>query len=169
MTDTVVQGHPALTDPLTGLPNRLHFETVYRLVLRAVERGIPVSLAILEIDGLEKHTLDRGRAGADELVRFVADRFRRISRGADLLARVEEGRFFLLLFDCNTHGARIAADRFQDQLDSDEEPELSVSVGVASSNREESYQADELISFAERALAQAQSLGPRSVELYSPS
>lgn len=167
MTDTVVHGHPALTDTLTGLPNRLHFETVYCIVIRAVDRGLPVSLAILEIDGMEKYLEARGRSGTEDLVRFVADRFRRTTRGADLLARVGDGRFFLLLFDCNPQGARIAADRFQDQLDIEEEPDLSVSVGVASANRDETYQPNELITFAERALEQAQSFGPRSVELFS--
>ena len=37
-------GHPALTDELTGLPNRLHFEAVYRVLFPAADRGVPLTL-----------------------------------------------------------------------------------------------------------------------------
>lgn len=156
--DSSPLGHPALTDDLTGLPNRLHFEAVYRVVFRAVNRGIPVSVAVLEVDGYV--------AGSEEglaMVKRAGERLRPTVRGADLLARVDAARFFLLLFDCNPQGARIAADRYQEHLSIDG---ITVSVGVASTARGESPRDPrELISAAEDALARARTMGGGEVEV----
>jgi diguanylate cyclase (GGDEF)-like protein len=156
-------GHPALTDDLTGLPNRLHFDAVYRVVFRAVNRGIPVSVAVMQVDGFEEAGQERGLG----MVRTVGERLRRTVRGADLLARVGEGRFYLLLFDCNPQGGRIAADRYQEQLTADG---ITLSVGVASVARgEEPRDPGDLIATAEEALERALSLGGGEVEVAVPT
>ena len=159
-------GHPALTDELTGLPNRLHFETVYRVVSRAVNRGIPISVAVMEIDGFAEAAKE-GRAHADALVKRVGERLRSTVRGADLFARVGDARFFLLLFDCNPQGARIAADRYQEQLGG-EADRVSISVGVASTagRGDNAMTPQELIETAERALERALALGGGEVEVF---
>ena len=43
--------HEALTDPVTELPNRLHFDVVYGVAWEAGGRGIPVTLVRIEACG----------------------------------------------------------------------------------------------------------------------
>lgn len=164
MAEIAAQGHPALTDALTGLPNRLHFDTVYRVVFKAVNRGIPVSVAAMEIDGFDGRLAREGQEAADAVVRAVGQRLQGTIRGADLFARAGGARFFLLLFDCNPQGARIAADRFQEQL---YDIDATISVGVGSTVRGEMSEPDELIRAAERALERALAMGGGEVEVFS--
>lgn len=163
MTESSAQAHSALTDGLTGLPNRLHFDTVYRVVSRAVNRGIPVSVAAMEIDGYDERKTREGADAADALAKVVAEALRRTVRGADLLARVDEARFYLLLFDCNPQGARVAADRFQEQLIG--VTDATLSVGVFSVNRGDQAAPEALVAGAEEALSQALALGGGEVEV----
>jgi len=165
MTETAAHGHPALTDALTGLPNRLHFDTVYRVVFKAVNRGIPVAVAAMEVDDFPDVASRDGKEAGEALVKVAADRVGRTVRGADLFARVGESRFFLLLFDCNPQGARIAADRFQETAAMDE-PEVSLSIGAASTNRDEMSDPAELIRAAEDALERARAAGDGEVEVF---
>lgn len=93
-------GHPALTDERTGLPNRLHFETVYRFLFAGADRGVPLALMMVEIDVQDEPRF-----------RDVAARLAALTRSSDMVAHLGDGRFVTLLIGCNLHGARIAADR----------------------------------------------------------
>ena len=46
------EGHPALTDLETGLPNGLHFDTVFHIIFAFGARGIPVTVVLLEVEDL---------------------------------------------------------------------------------------------------------------------
>jgi two-component system, chemotaxis family, response regulator WspR len=100
--------HESLTDSLTELPNRLHFDVVYRLLWEAGGRGIPVTLLRFDLPGF-------GQAPAD-VQRRVGERLNLITRQMDMIARLEPDRFGVLLMDCNAFGGMVAAERFGGDL-----------------------------------------------------
>jgi diguanylate cyclase (GGDEF)-like protein len=123
-------------DPLTGLPNReawadaLDTERARRARYRR-----PVVVMNVDIDGLKATNQRFGRAAGDELLRGAAGVLRRNLRDADLVARIDEDEFGVLLPE--TYGD--AMDGIVSRLygafamwrGSQEELRLSVSIGWA--------------------------------------
>lgn len=101
-----VFGHPALTDEVTGLANRLHFELVYSYLFEGADRGVPLTVMLVEIPELEKQEL----AAVGEVIQ-------RVTRTSDLVAHLQHGRFAVLLLGTNINGGRIAADRLEEALE----------------------------------------------------
>ncbi|NYD21592.1 diguanylate cyclase (GGDEF)-like protein [Kineococcus aurantiacus] len=81
----------AVTDPLTGLPNRRGM----RSLLVAVPPGTAV--ALLDLDGFKGVNDQRGHAAGDELLRGFAGVLRRACRHTDRPARWGGEEFLLLL------------------------------------------------------------------------
>lgn len=102
-------GHPALTDSVTGLANRLHFELVYRYLFLAGDRGMAFAVLLLTVDGAPP-------AVDEATLRSVGEAVHRTTRVSDLVARVDDRRFAVLLIGTNLPGARIAADRIEGAL-----------------------------------------------------
>lgn len=100
-----VFGHPALTDPATGLANRLHFELVYRYLFHGAGRGVPLTMMLVAVTSRDERTL----TGVGEVIQ-------RVTRTSDLVAYLEEGRFAVLLLGTNLPGGRVAADRLEEAL-----------------------------------------------------
>ncbi len=149
-----VQGHPALTDALTGLPNRLHFDTVFEVVFAAGDRGIPVTLLLVEVE-----------EASEALLRDLGPALRGTSRQTDLLARVREDRFALVLLDCNLQGGRLVADRVDGVLAGFRERGLHYAIGGAAYTREMERPGD-LVGAAEGALAAAKAAGGDRIEFF---
>src|SRR6056297_2611907 len=105
-----VLGHPALTDPRTGLANRLHFQLVYRYLFGAGDRGMAFTVMLLSIGDTDQLEED------PEGLRMVAETVQRTTRTSDLVAHVGGNRFLVLLLGTNLPGARIAADRIEAAL-----------------------------------------------------
>ncbi len=160
MTETKARvRHPALTDEQTGLPNRLHFDTVFEVLFAAGNRGIPLTLIFLEADDYlswaSGHTKDEIGHSMKKLGALLATTIRQ----SDLVARVDEARFAFVLLDCNLAGARLVADRLDVLVDPfREETGLSCSMGVAAYSRGMN-RAHELLGAAEQALRAAQARG----------
>ncbi|WP_284540147.1 sensor domain-containing diguanylate cyclase [Pleomorphomonas sp. T1.2MG-36] len=88
----------ALTDPLTGLRNRRHFE----IVLKASEKrhtaaGNPYSLMVIDIDHFKQLNDRHGHNAGDDMLRLVADTLRLRSRQSDCVARWGGEEFAVLL------------------------------------------------------------------------
>jgi PAS domain S-box-containing protein/diguanylate cyclase (GGDEF)-like protein len=94
----------AYTDPMTGLPNRAGCELALQ---RAVEvPGPPVTLLLIELDGLQTAREDVGRGVVRDLVSEVGRRLRGTVRAGDLVARMGGGAFAVL-----AHGESDDPDR----------------------------------------------------------
>jgi diguanylate cyclase (GGDEF)-like protein len=88
----------ALTDQLTGLPNRRAWEdTLDRELARAARDGLPVCVAVLDIDGFKRYNDDRGHLAGDALLHQAAEAWRSELRGGDLLARYGGDEFAALI------------------------------------------------------------------------
>ena len=87
----------AHTDPLTGLANRRTLDRVLELeVARAGRQGVPLSVAILEIDGFADIQKAGGNAAGDEALRRVAQILAESVRLMDTVARFGNEQFILV-------------------------------------------------------------------------
>lgn len=85
-------------DRVTGLPNRISFESRLTALLAAQSgQGQPAAVILIGLDKLAhvRNTLDY--AAGDAAARTVADRLRLAVRGSDLVARIGDDSFALVL------------------------------------------------------------------------
>jgi len=159
-------GHPALTDPQTGLPNKLHWDTVFGVIFAAGDRGIPLTLILLEIDQYQEWNLGHDPDKADEVLAALGATLEATVRQTDLVARTQEGRIAFLLMDCNLAGGRLVADRLDATLDPIRNRSgLGFSMGVAAHVRGMT-RPEELVGAAEGALRAGQARGKNQIEFF---
>jgi diguanylate cyclase (GGDEF)-like protein len=159
-------GHPALTDSQTGLPNKLHWDTVFGVIFAAADRGIPLTLILLEIDQYQEWNLGHDPEEADRVFAALGETLGMAVRQSDLAARTQEGRFAFLLMDCNLAGGRLVADRLDAILDPVRNRSgLGFSMGVAAHARSMARPED-LVGAAETALTAAQGRGKNQIEFF---
>lgn len=102
----------SLTDPVTGLATREHFEAMGRQeVSRAKRYGMTLSLVLMHLDGLERVAAEHGQGAVDDLLATVASRGAAVVRNLDVFARVGRHRFALLLPETGREGAEAMAGR----------------------------------------------------------
>ena len=123
----------ALTDPLTGLRNRRHFE----IVLKASEKrhaaaGSLYSLMVIDIDHFKQLNDRHGHDAGDDMLRLVADILRLRSRQSDCVARWGGEEFVLLLPETAQGLATALANDIRDAVSAARSSVdgLSVSIGV---------------------------------------
>ena len=104
----------ALTDPLTGLPNRRWLgEEIRREMSRAQRRGFQLCAAMVDLDRFKKFNDTHGHAAGDALLVGAADRWRDELRTKDFLARVGGEEFIVLLPECSFTEAEIVINRLR--------------------------------------------------------
>lgn len=115
--------HHAMTDELTGLSNRLAVATALTAATfdepggtRWDRRGAKLGLVLLGLDQFQEIAASLGRSVSDELRYRVANRLARSVRPADLLARVGNDEFAVLLTQADLTTARAQAGAFMDAL-----------------------------------------------------
>jgi diguanylate cyclase len=86
----------ALTDTLTGLPNRRSLQDeLVRLLARAGRDGSYVLVGLIDMDGFKQVNDQHGHAIGDQLLQACAQRLASVSREADILARLGGDEFAL--------------------------------------------------------------------------
>ncbi|MQA24680.1 MAG: diguanylate cyclase [Micromonosporaceae bacterium] len=84
----------ALTDPLTGLPNRRHLEQYTETMARAGEVG---AVGVLDLDEFKAVNTMHGHLSGDLVLQRVAGILTRVMRRADFVARFGGDEFVLVL------------------------------------------------------------------------
>lgn len=88
----------ALTDSLTGLPNRAAWdEESRRGVARAHRAGVPATVMFMDLDGFKQVNDDFGHAAGDAVLCEFAHRLRGCLRRSDFIARLGGDEFVVLL------------------------------------------------------------------------
>src|ERR1700704_244427 len=171
-----------VTDPLTGLPNRLLFiDRLGRLIKHAKRRKDHLfAVLFLDLDGFKMINDSLGHLVGDQLLLAVSNRLERCLRLTDTVARLGEtftmarlggDEFTVLLDDLKDLGdARLAADRLMKVLAppfilDGKEVFTSVSIGIALSNS--AYEnPDDMLRDADTAMYRAKSLGKSRYEVF---
>lgn len=88
----------ALTDELTGLPNRAAWAAeLERGLARASRAGRPVAILFLDLDDFKRVNDTLGHGAGDMVLREFARRLRETLRGSDFIARLAGDEFVVLL------------------------------------------------------------------------
>lgn len=125
----------ALTDPLTGLPNRRAWEQSLAYPPAAVSPGKQVALAIVDLD-LFKQVNDRhGYQQGDRVLQAAAAALAQSVRADDFLARLGGDEFVLRLLVPDPAVARTVMERvrraIRGRLAQENLPQVTASAGVA--------------------------------------
>jgi diguanylate cyclase (GGDEF)-like protein len=92
-------------DPLTGLPNRRHFEDTLRRRMEAAQAaGAALTLIYIDLDNFKKVNDNLGHERGDELLVDVAKRLRAVLRDDDFVARLGGDEFAVLLSGNGANG-----------------------------------------------------------------
>ncbi len=149
-------------DPATGLPGP---GTLQRHLAEALRSLVPFCMAVVEVDDID--TL-RGRVGyaeVDESLRLLADTMRLTLRPEDLVCRLDDGPFAVVLANCGASHASLAMERVREalalSLTVDAAAPFTFSAGVVESHRATSIEG--LISQARAAAALARGNGGNRV------
>jgi diguanylate cyclase (GGDEF)-like protein len=157
----------ALTDPLTGLGNHRHFhERLQRELLDAGDRGVPLTLCLIDIDDFKRVNDRHGHPAGDRVLSQVGGRLR---QGGEAF-RLGGDEFALLLLGHDERTALAAANSIVDRVSSLDLCELgsvTVSAGVATYPRQ-GVGRDELIRLADNALYWAKEHGKNRVRVSRP-
>ncbi len=101
--------HLAYHDPLTGLPNRLAFESQLELAIRSAERdGRQVALMLIDLDHFKAVNDTLGHPVGDQLLKSVAQRLRDCVRASDIVARLGGDEFVVVQPDIDSAMAAVS-------------------------------------------------------------
>lgn len=145
-------------DPLTGLLNHRSMETRIRELVRDL---VPFSMALCDVDHLQKLADDHGTEVADRSLRRLAEVLKGTVRPGDIVGRIGSDEFLVVFPSCSTLDAAQAVERVRESLalslQSDGEASFTASFGVSDSNGGGSI--EEIVQAAEAALQQAKDQG----------
>lgn len=120
-------------DVLTGLFNRAYFEA--ELDRHEKNRSGPLSLMVIDIDGLKAVNDQFGHSAGDELLRKTAAVFQLVFRVEDVVARIGGDEFAVILPWTNAEQAQVVLQRIRNELARQNVdaliPPLHLSLGVA--------------------------------------
>ncbi len=106
--------HRAMTDALTGLPNRTSFWNACRKELkRSFRNAKPLAIAVMDVDGFKAFNDRHGHLAGDWLLRALARVLRIGHRGAEIVARYGGDEFGILLQETDAAGAVVIAERMR--------------------------------------------------------
>ncbi len=166
--------HLSVTDPLTGLYNRRHFDTQLEVILAdQLPHGQSVCLLMIDVDGFKFINDTYGHPAGDQALCTIAGLLRARARGHDYIARLAGDEFALVLKNAGLYDATEIANALHDTINATHldlqvgHVQLQCSIGVAAAPVHGSS-AQELVSAADVALYHAKRRGRNRVEVLSP-
>ena len=159
--------HLSLHDPLTGLPNRLHFQQ--RLERRLLTTG-SAAVLLMDLDRFKEVNDTLGHDVGDQLLQEVARRLLALESEETVVARLGGDEFAVLLAGDDVHVegmvARMSRDVSRSLRIGEVTLDVTASIGIAASPADGSSAAM-LLRRAEIAMYDAKG-GPSGVARYSP-
>lgn len=160
----------ALTDSLTGIANRMHFDRILDTAIAQAQRyGDAIALIMLDLDHFKLINDTHGHAVGDQVLQEFSRVVQTALRPSDLLARWGGEEFVVAAPRTGLEPARRLAERLRSGVQAHPFPvigTLTVSLGVAE------YQANDtalsLMERADAALYRAKKFGRNRVEAADP-
>lgn len=168
----------SMTDDLTGLANRRHFDDILqREIVHTKRYSTDISMIIADIDHFKKYNDTHGHIQGDIALKKVADLLLQNTRGIDLVARFGGEEFVILLPKTSVAGAKITAEKLRDIIETSEfmgesqsQPDgrLTLSIGIATCP-EHTSDVNLLLNLADQALYRAKETGRNRVVIWDAS
>ena len=157
--------HRSITDPLTGLFNRYHFEAMLkREIARCGRYEVSLSLLLLDLDRLKPLNDRWGHQAGDRALSRVAAAIQKSLRGTDIAARIGGDEFAIILPDTDAVAGLIVATRIRRALVEDGSTMVTVSGGLVELPRGiVDASSSQLMAAADLALYAAKNAGGNSV------
>jgi diguanylate cyclase (GGDEF)-like protein len=153
--------HRSVTDPLTGLFNRFHFEaTLKREIARCRRYVAPLSLLLVDVDRLKPLNDRFGHQAGDRALSRVASAIQRSLRTTDIASRIGGDEFAIVLPDTDAVAGLIVATRIRRHVVADASTMVTVSGGLVELPRVATEaSSDQLMIVADQALYAAKNSG----------
>jgi diguanylate cyclase (GGDEF)-like protein len=104
----------AMTDALTGLPNRRSaLDRLEQAWAGSRSRGIPLSCIVVDVEELRSVNPSRGHEAGDALLRHVAAVLRQSARQRDAVCRIGDRKFCVICTDTAPAAAGMVAERLR--------------------------------------------------------
>ena len=155
----------ALSDQLTGMPNRRHAEEFLDREFSAAMRGRTLSVVLWDLDHFKQFNDKHGHAAGDEVLRIFSGVLMKHTRRHNLTARYGGEEFISIVTDVPEEGMRIFTGKVMDDLRAAPSAwgTITTSAGIAEFRKGMgSYEV--LVAVADRALYAAKEAGRDRVE-----
>lgn len=156
----------ALTDPLTGLPNRRAIDDIARVELRRHARyGSPVALGVIDADNFRDINRQYLLPGGDQALIHLAKTLTSSLRTVDSVGRIGGEEFLVVAPETGTEGAAVLAERIRANVESrpasykGQSIPLTVSIGFAAAESGIPAEFEQIKHTAAAALGEAKALG----------
>jgi diguanylate cyclase (GGDEF)-like protein len=160
----------AISDSLTGLPNRTYLELMAQGAMKESKRkSEALSMLLIDADYFKQVNDKYGHLAGDEVLRKLAFTMKGCLREADYICRWGGEEFLVLLKNCNAKQAQQIAEKMRLEVErlqvdtSSESVSVTISLGVADWVFEESF--EQWLGRADAALRQAKQLGRNRVQI----
>ena len=158
--------HQAEHDPLTGLLNRGSYEKLLRV---HEEDDRPFALILIDVDTFKSVNDTYGHAVGDAILKRVSDLLTKAFRSIDFVCRIGGDEFSVIMVEMTsdlkyTIEEKITAINEQLAVEEDGMPAVSLSVGVAFSDRENP--GDSIFKDADKALYHVKENGRHGCHFY---
>jgi diguanylate cyclase (GGDEF)-like protein len=161
----------ALTDALTGLPNRRHLlERMRQDWALALRQQRNFCVVFVDLDHFKRINDERGHDAGDIVLERTARVLRRAVRTEDTVGRFGGEEFVIMCPGCSVEDARIVAERVRSNLATEqfsmggEEWHVTASFGVAAALASTALEWSDVVRTADEALYQAKHLGRNRIE-----
>ncbi|PYG87621.1 diguanylate cyclase (GGDEF)-like protein [Ruminiclostridium sufflavum DSM 19573] len=165
----------ALTDTLTGLPNRRSFnDCLFGLISEQNNEPCKFALVMIDIDDFKNINDSVGHDSGDELLCQVAERWKVVQNKNDFIARLGGDEFTIIIENYGSDNelkqnilkySNVLSDRF---IVKDNYFYVSASFGVALFP-EHSKDSSEILRFADAAMYYAKNISGMDISVYDPS
>jgi len=150
-------------DELTGLYNRRFFEEEKKRL--DTKRQLPISLIMVDVNGLKIINDSLGHKKGDELLRKTAEILQGVLREEDIIARYGGDEFVILLPRTGNAAARKISSRIQQNCEKTGEDKLPVSLGVGIATKNElEDKIDDVLTRADNNMLQNKLINSRSTK-----
>lgn len=158
----------AITDGLTGLYNRRHFDQCLAIEAKRARRmKQPFSLITLDLDHLKVINDTYGHSAGDAAICSIGDLLKKNARSMDLPSRFGGEEFGIVLPGVDVDGGLLAAERLRSAIETtpvEGVGKITASIGVATFLKH-SEDLEELLELADQAMYRAKRSGRNQVQL----
>ena len=160
-------------DALTGLPNRvLLSDRLHQAMFHAHRNKSTIAIIYLDLDGFKEINDSYGHTIGDKFLTIIANRMKKTLRECDTIARLGGDEFVAVLHNLENHTEctpminRLLQSASKAVTIEEFDMKVTASLGVAFFDYKDTFDADQLLRFADQAMYQAKLEGKNRFHIF---